>query len=186
MAPLLKLPRQAASEEARILAFQCVASALGGCQVPNPVTRGGQDLQPSASGHFNTVSATTGSGFPGEEEQVAAISRAFGSGTAAAVPPVLMAGPPSLSSLETAPLVGFLVHSCLEVSEQELQAAGLTGGSKDLRTAALRCLRCLLCRVGDADALAFFLPGVASSLAKQMVAAASECLLRVWVQACGA
>lgn len=66
----------------------------------------------------------------------------------------------------SAPFLGFLVHSCLAASEAELLAG--PKGSKAVRAAALRALGALTARVADPEALTFFLPGVASGLAKQL------------------
>lgn len=44
-------------------------------------------------------------------------------------------------------------------------------GSKAIRTLSLDCLRLLLTAVGSGDALAFFLPGIATGLAKALIAA---------------
>ena len=42
-------------------------------------------------------------------------------------------------------------------------------GSRDVRLAALRALHCVVLAVGNADDLAFFLPGLASGLARQLL-----------------
>eukprot|EP00798_Chlamydomonas_sp_ICE-L_P011606 gene11606-34311_t len=85
-----------------------------------------------------------------------------------------VAGPdeaPLLGDVSTAPLLGFLVCGCLEASENETVAG--SEGSRVVSSSALSCLRSLLQHVRDADALAFFLPGVASGLAKQIVCASA-------------
>jgi hypothetical protein len=69
----------------------------------------------------------------------------------------------------TAPLAGMLISSCLAAAEQEVAAAGK--GSKALRHAALRALQAVVGAVGPGAQLAFFLPGLASGLAKQLLAA---------------
>lgn len=60
----------------------------------------------------------------------------------------------------------------MQAADWELQA-GLKG-SKAVRAAALRCLNLLIQAVDSADALAFFLPGIATGLAKALVAAGSS------------
>jgi hypothetical protein len=69
----------------------------------------------------------------------------------------------------TAPLAGMLISSCLAAAEQEVAAAGK--GSKALRHAALQALQAVVGAVGPGAQLAFFLPGLASGLAKQLLAA---------------
>jgi hypothetical protein len=56
-----------------------------------------------------------------------------------------------------APVVGVLLHSCLEAAEQEVAAGA--GGSKQLRTTALQALGLAVQLVDSAECLAFFLPG---------------------------
>ena len=63
----------------------------------------------------------------------------------------------------------------MKAAEGEMKA-GLTG-SKALSAAALRALRYLVEAVKDGDALAFVLPGLASGLAKTMVAAGDKLLV---------
>jgi hypothetical protein len=69
----------------------------------------------------------------------------------------------------TAPLAGILISSCLAAAEQEVAAAGK--GSKALRHAALQALQAVVGAVEKGPQLAFFLPGLASGLAKQLLAA---------------
>lgn len=61
---------------------------------------------------------------------------------------------------------------CVQGADWELRE-GLKG-SKAVRAAALQCLTLLVQAVGTADALAFFLPGIATGLAKALVAAGSS------------
>lgn len=74
-----------------------------------------------------------------------------------------------------APGVAFLFSALMKAAEGEMKA-GLTG-SKALSAAALRALRYLVEAVKDGDALAFVLPGLASGLAKTMVAAGDKLLV---------
>lgn len=73
-----------------------------------------------------------------------------------------------------APVIAYLFSTVMKVAEGEVQA-GLTG-SKALSTAALHALRCFVCAVKDGDALAFVLPGLASGLAKILLAAGDCCM----------
>jgi len=74
-----------------------------------------------------------------------------------------------LSSKAAAPLSGALIIACLDAAEAEL-AAG-PSGARAVRAAALRCARAvLLAAAGNADALAFFLPGLVSGFSKQLLA----------------
>ncbi|KAL0049229.1 hypothetical protein WJX82_009193 [Trebouxia sp. C0006] len=79
-------------------------------------------------------------------------------------------GPASaLKDPSKAPLIAYLFSILMKAAEGEMKA-GLTG-SKALSAAALKAVRCLAQAVNDGDALAFVLPGLASSLAKIMIAA---------------
>ena len=79
-------------------------------------------------------------------------------------------GPTSaLKDPRKAPLIAYLFSILMKAAEGEMKA-GLTG-SKALSAAALKAVRCLAQAVNDGDALAFVLPGLASSLAKIMIAA---------------
>jgi len=71
----------------------------------------------------------------------------------------------------TAPQLGHLISLLLQMVAEE-GAAGMTG-SRTLRAECLRTLAALLRLVDDAHALAFFLPGLVSGLAKPLVAAAA-------------
>lgn len=134
LAAVVALPRDAASEEMRLLAFQGLAAAL----------------QPSA-------------GPP-----------ASGSGAGARTPAEACdaaGGEPRLHLLageSLAPLAGALIYGCLAGAEQEVAAGGV--GSKAVRAAALAALHAAAAAVGSADGLAFFLPGIASGLHKQLLA----------------
>ena len=68
-----------------------------------------------------------------------------------------------------APLLATLFSSLMKASDEEVQK-GLTG-SKALSAAALRAVGLLVGAVGDGDALAFVLPGLASGLVKVLLAA---------------
>ena len=68
-----------------------------------------------------------------------------------------------------APLLAALFSSVMKASDEEVQK-GLTG-SKALSAAGLRAVGLLVGAVGDGDALAFVLPGLASGLVKVMLAA---------------
>ncbi|KAF6264998.1 hypothetical protein COO60DRAFT_1187513 [Scenedesmus sp. NREL 46B-D3] len=69
----------------------------------------------------------------------------------------------------TAPLAGMLISSCLAAAEREVAAAGR--GSKALRHAVLQALQAVVAAVRRGPGLACFLPGLASGLAKQLLAA---------------
>ncbi|KAI5070070.1 hypothetical protein GOP47_0014413 [Adiantum capillus-veneris] len=62
--------------------------------------------------------------------------------------------------------VGHLLSLFLQISESEASKGRI--GSANLRIDALLALRILMLKVGAADALAFFLPGVASRLVKSL------------------
>lgn len=81
-----------------------------------------------------------------------------------------------------APLTGMLISSCLAAAEQEVAAAGT--GSKAVRHAAVQALQAVLLAVGPGSQLSFFLPGVASGLAKQLLAAGAYKLLVCAAQQC--
>ena len=57
----------------------------------------------------------------------------------------------------------------LQVADKEVAAGA--AGSRSIRAAALRCLRALIVAVGDADGLAFFLPGIVMGLSRALKAA---------------
>ena len=65
--------------------------------------------------------------------------------------------------------LGSHLPSTTQIAEGEAKAGH--AGSKALRAAALRCLRRLIDAVGDGDALAFVLPGVASGLLRALLVA---------------
>lgn len=71
-------------------------------------------------------------------------------------------------------LVAFLTSVLLKAAARERDAGHL--GSKALRTLALKCLRRLLALVPLPDVLTAVLPGVATGLAKELVAAGLSCL----------
>jgi hypothetical protein len=71
----------------------------------------------------------------------------------------------------TAPQLGHLISLLLHMVAEE-GAAGMTG-SRTLRAECLRTLTALLRLVDNAAALAFFLPGLVSGLAKPLVVAAA-------------
>ena len=78
----------------------------------------------------------------------------------------------SLGDPNKAPLLAFLFSSLISAAEGEVQA-GLKG-SKGLSAVALRALNGLIQAVGNGNALAFVLPGLASSLAKILLAAGED------------
>ncbi len=85
-------------------------------------------------------------------------------------------GPASaLKDPSKAPLIAYLFSVLMKAAEGEMKA-GLTG-SKALSAAALKAVRCLAEAVNDGDALAFVLPGLASGLAKIMIAAGDNITL---------
>lgn len=67
-----------------------------------------------------------------------------------------------LQSKSMSPAVGHLLSLFIQISDREALRGGQ--GSAKLRIDALSALRALIFKVGNADALAFFLPGVASGL----------------------
>ena len=67
-----------------------------------------------------------------------------------------------------APLVAFLASLLLRIAADEALAGA--SGSRKLRCAALRTLRCLMEAVDDPAALSCILPGTASGLAKALLA----------------
>jgi hypothetical protein len=96
----------------------------------------------------------------------------------------------ALAGEDAAPLVGYLIHASLSAAEGELsavlpapKAGAITGagwnevaeasrgGSKAVQAAALEALSVLIKAVHEPRALAFFLPGITSGLAKQLVLA---------------
>ncbi len=79
----------------------------------------------------------------------------------------------ALRDASKAPLVAYSFSTLMAAAEGEVQA-GLTG-SKALSAAALKAVRCLVAAVKDGNALAFVLPGLASGLAKIMIAAGIPC-----------
>lgn len=95
--------------------------------------------------------------------------------TAAAQLPTLTSG---LRDSSNAPLLASLFSSVMKASEEEVQK-GLTG-SKALSAAALRAVGLLGTAVGDGDALAFVLPGLASGLVKVMLAAGITLFTSCW------
>lgn len=86
--------------------------------------------------------------------------------TAAAQLTTLTSG---LRDSSNAPLLASLFSSVMKASEEEVRK-GLTG-NKALSAASLRAVGLLGTAVGDGDALAFVLPGLASGLVKVMLAA---------------
>ena len=78
----------------------------------------------------------------------------------------------TLGDPKKAPLLAFLFSSLISAAEGEVKA-GLKG-SKGLSAAALHALCALIQAVDDGDALAFVLPGLASSLAKILLAAGQQ------------
>ena len=74
----------------------------------------------------------------------------------------------AFQSERLAPMVGFIISTLLAISHEEASAGAL--GSKLLRSSALLTLEKVIHFIGDADALAFFLPGVVSGLTKVLVA----------------
>lgn len=73
-------------------------------------------------------------------------------------------------------LGGFLITTCLAAAEAEV-SAGATG-SKAVRQASIRTLGVVVRALGPGPQLAFALPGLASGLAKQLLASGG------WVGAC--
>ncbi|KAJ7549328.1 hypothetical protein O6H91_07G049000 [Diphasiastrum complanatum] len=71
-----------------------------------------------------------------------------------------------LLSEDMSAAIGHLLSLLLKVSQTEAARGGL--GSGRLRVDALLTMRAIVLKVGAADALAFFLPGVVSGLAKAM------------------
>lgn len=69
-------------------------------------------------------------------------------------------------------LGGFLISTCLSAAEAEV-AAGPTG-SKAVRQAAIRALGGVVKVLGPGPQLAFALPGLASGLTKQLMAAGED------------
>jgi hypothetical protein len=79
--------------------------------------------------------------------------------------------PPGQQLLQTPAgrmLGGFLISTCLLAAESEV-SAGPTG-SKAVRQASVRSLGAVVAAVGAGPQLAFALPGLASGLAKQLMA----------------
>ncbi|KAL2608666.1 hypothetical protein R1flu_027239 [Riccia fluitans] len=75
--------------------------------------------------------------------------------------------PLGLLQLESeAPAVGHLISLLLQIAEAEARRGGV--GSGKLRRDALSTLRLLIIKVGSADALAYFLPGVVRGFATAM------------------
>ena len=72
----------------------------------------------------------------------------------------------ALRKTETAPTLGFVMSTLISIAHEETMS-----GSKALRAIALETLDGLIRTVNDADALAFFLPGVVSGLTKALAAA---------------
>lgn len=70
-------------------------------------------------------------------------------------------------------LAGFLVSTCLAAAEAEV-AAGPTG-SKAVRQGAVQTLGAVVTALGSGPQLAFALPGLASGLAKQLLASGKVC-----------
>lgn len=71
-----------------------------------------------------------------------------------------------LQSKNMSATVGHLLSIFLQISENEASMGRI--GSANLRIDAILTLRILLLKIGTADALAFFLPGVASRLVKSL------------------
>ena len=78
----------------------------------------------------------------------------------------------ALTSDAALPALGYAV-SCLLDAERAEAAKGALG-SRAIRADALRCLGELVSAIDDADALAFFLPGVVSGLTRALVASAGS------------
>ena len=78
----------------------------------------------------------------------------------------------TLTSDAALPALGYAV-SCLLDAERAEAAKGALG-SRAIRADALRCLGELVSAIDDADALAFFLPGVVSGLTRALVASAGS------------
>ena len=143
-APLISLPREAAPEELRLLAFRCVAAA-----VQQPAPAAGAGAEGSAAG--GTADAFDLEAF-----------------AASLVAQQLRPSQQLLAGEGMAPLAGAMIHACLVAAEQEVAAAGL--GSKGVRTAALAALRALMGAAATPQSLTPFLPGIVSGLAKQLLA----------------
>jgi len=75
----------------------------------------------------------------------------------------------ALKRRDTASMVGYMISVLLTIANDEATAGSL--GSKHLRSSALQTLDELLRCVADADALAYFLPGVVSGLTNVLAAA---------------
>ncbi len=118
------------------------------------------------------AAATAAAAAPGSGALASGSSTALASGSGA-----LGSGSSALASEPLAPLVGALVHSCLEAAAAELEAG--QRGSKGVRASALQALHALVVAVGHGEALAFFLPGIASGLAKQLLASGG-CMRDMW------
>ncbi|KAG0557818.1 hypothetical protein KC19_11G159100 [Ceratodon purpureus] len=69
-----------------------------------------------------------------------------------------------LQSLDMGPAIGHLLSLLLQIADREAVLGGV--GSGKLREDTLSTLRVILLKVGNADALAFFFPGVVSGFTK--------------------
>lgn len=79
------------------------------------------------------------------------------------------AAPSLLSQLSTTPLTGLLITHCLAAAAAEVSAG--SSGSKAVRHVAVRALQAVVLAVGVGQQLSFLLPGLASGITKQLLAA---------------
>lgn len=154
-APLLQLSRDVATEELRLKSFQCLSALLQPLQAAMEAAASANTCDSTDTSTALATSVWTAADI--ETQVLSKVHSAPGTSIS------FMLQQPDL-----APLVGVLIHSCLAAAQQELAAAHL--GSKTVRAAALQALGTIIDVVGSADVLAFFLPGVASGMAKQLMA----------------
>lgn len=79
-----------------------------------------------------------------------------------------------LQQQAAAPLAGIIISCSLAAAEAEAAAGGR--GSKAVRHAAVQVLQAVVRALGPGPLLAFFLPGLAGGLAKQLLAAGAALL----------
>ncbi|GAB4823772.1 hypothetical protein N2152v2_010818 [Parachlorella kessleri] len=153
------------NDKAAEAALSCLAAALGRC--------GGCQSGEQLLGMLQRLTPVLALGPSRACEEVRlrallAVEAALGapgpSGAAAAAHAVLRAE-------DAAPLLGHTASLLLQAADGELGPG--QAGSRAVRVAALRALRCLLQAVGSAQALAFFVPGIVTGLGKALAAAGS-------------